>query len=119
VAITDSGTPGLSATSNFTVTVNPTTHPGAGSVTVLGGRVNLMASGPQGPDYTVLTSTRTPPTQKFNFGVRVNNICHRLGNELNYTIPKITAEGFYQTRNPIVLQLKISVAGWSHKNLPK
>jgi hypothetical protein len=62
---------------------------------------------------------RTPPTQKFNFGVRVNKICHQLGNELNYTIPKITAEGFYQTRNPIVLQLKISVAGWSHKNLPK
>jgi hypothetical protein len=49
----------------------------------------------------------------------VNKICHQLGNELNYTIPKITAEGFYQTRNTIVLQLKISVAGWSHKNLPK
>jgi hypothetical protein len=32
VAITDSGTPGLSATSNFTVTVNPTTHPVVGSV---------------------------------------------------------------------------------------
>jgi hypothetical protein len=167
VAITDSGTPGLSATSNFTVTVNPTTHPGVGSVTILGGRVNLVAGGPQGRDYTVLTSTRTPklpevagrtrpgrsapilgrghwrhssrgtfpnrppiplgcgrdgrtpPTQKFNFGVRVENICHRLGNELNYTIPKIMAEGFYQTRNTIVLQLKISVAGWSHKNLPQ
>ena len=111
MAITDSGTPGLSATNSFTVTVNPLAQPTVSSINVAGG--------PQGPDYTVLTSTRTPPTQKFNFGVRVNKICHQLGNELNYTIPKITAEGFYQTRNPIVLQLKISVAGWSHKNLPK
>jgi hypothetical protein len=53
VAITDSGTPGLSATSNFTVTVNPTTHPGVGSVTILGGQVSLVATGAVGPDYTV------------------------------------------------------------------
>jgi hypothetical protein len=49
----------------------------------------------------------------------VNKICHRLGIELNYTIPNIMGEGFYQTRNTIVLQLKISVAGWSHKNFQK
>jgi hypothetical protein len=57
VAITDNGTPGLSATNNLTVTVNPVTNPVVGAVTVLGGQVNLMVSGPQGLDYTLLTTT--------------------------------------------------------------
>jgi len=70
VAITDSSTPDLSATSNFTVTVNPTTHPVAGSVTVLGGRVNLMASGPRGPDYTVLTTTNLAAGRRYPRPIR-------------------------------------------------
>jgi len=49
--------PGLKATSNFTVTVNPTIHPVVGSVTVLGGQVNLVATGAVGPDYTLWAST--------------------------------------------------------------
>jgi glucuronoarabinoxylan endo-1,4-beta-xylanase len=57
VVVADSGSPNLSATNNFTVTVNPITNPVVGSVTVSGGQVNLMVSGPQGPDYTLLTTT--------------------------------------------------------------
>jgi glucuronoarabinoxylan endo-1,4-beta-xylanase len=57
VVAADNGTPNLSATNNFTVTVNPITNPVVGSATVLGGQVNLMVSGPQGPDYTLLTTT--------------------------------------------------------------
>ena len=55
--VADNGTPSLSATNNFTVTVNAITNPVVGPVSVLGGQVNLAVSGPQGPDYTVLTST--------------------------------------------------------------
>ena len=55
--VADNGTPSLSATNNFTVTVNAITNLVVGPVTVLGGQVNLAVSGPQGPDYTVLTST--------------------------------------------------------------
>jgi hypothetical protein len=57
VKVTENGAPNLSATNSFTVTVNPITNPVVGSVTVLGGQVNLMVSGPQGPDYTLLTTT--------------------------------------------------------------
>ena len=57
VVVTDNGSPNLSATNNFTVTVNPLTNPVVGSVTVLGGQVNLTVSGPQGPNYTLLTTT--------------------------------------------------------------
>jgi len=57
VVVTDNGSPHLSATNNFTVTVNPLTNPVVGSVTVSGGQVNLPVSGPQGPDYTLLTTT--------------------------------------------------------------
>jgi O-glycosyl hydrolase len=49
--------PSLSATNSFTVTVNPITNPVVGSVTVSGGQVNLVVNGPQGPDYTLLTTT--------------------------------------------------------------
>jgi glucuronoarabinoxylan endo-1,4-beta-xylanase len=39
------------------VTVNALTNPVIGSVTISAGLVNLAVSGPQGPDYTLLTST--------------------------------------------------------------
>jgi hypothetical protein len=57
VVVTDNGSPHLNATNNFTVTVNLLTNPVVGSVTVSGGQVNLSVSGPQGPDYTLLTTT--------------------------------------------------------------
>ncbi|MGA3285766.1 MAG: hypothetical protein ABSD57_15095 [Verrucomicrobiota bacterium] len=57
VVVADSGSPSLSATNNFTVTVNPITNPVVGPVTISGGQVNVMVSGPQGPDYTLLTTT--------------------------------------------------------------
>jgi glucuronoarabinoxylan endo-1,4-beta-xylanase len=57
VSVSDNGSPTLSATNNFTVTVNPLTNPVFGSMTFSWGQLSLMAGGPQGPDYTVLTST--------------------------------------------------------------
>jgi hypothetical protein len=57
VVVTDSGSPALSATNNFTVTVNPLTHPVIGTVTVSGGLVYVQVNGPQGPDYTLETTT--------------------------------------------------------------
>ena len=57
VVVADNGTPSLSATNNFTVTVNPVTNPVIGSVTVSGGQVTLTVSGPQLLDYTVMIST--------------------------------------------------------------
>jgi glucuronoarabinoxylan endo-1,4-beta-xylanase len=54
---TEEGTPILSATNNFTVTVNPLTNPVIGSLSISGGHVNLLVSGPQGPDYTLETTT--------------------------------------------------------------
>ena len=55
--VTDSGTPNLSATNNFTITVNPIVQPVLGSVTLASGQVRLVINGTQGPDYTLLTST--------------------------------------------------------------
>jgi glucuronoarabinoxylan endo-1,4-beta-xylanase len=49
--------PSMSATNSFTVTVNPLTNPVVGSATVSGGQVKLTVNGPQGPDYTLLTTT--------------------------------------------------------------
>ncbi|MGD0351149.1 MAG: hypothetical protein ABSB84_12670 [Verrucomicrobiota bacterium] len=59
VVVTDGGSPGLSATNNFTVTVNPVTNPVIGSVTVTNGQVSLGVTnwGLQGPDYTLETTT--------------------------------------------------------------
>jgi glucuronoarabinoxylan endo-1,4-beta-xylanase len=57
VKVADSGSPSLSATNNFTVTVNPVNQPVLGSVTIANGQVNLVVNGDQGPDYTLLTST--------------------------------------------------------------
>jgi glucuronoarabinoxylan endo-1,4-beta-xylanase len=57
VLVTDSGTPSLSATNNFNVIVNPLNLPVLGPVMLANGQVNLVVSGDQGPDYTLLTST--------------------------------------------------------------
>jgi hypothetical protein len=57
VAVADNGTPGMSATNNFNVTVNPLNQPALNSITVSNGQITLVADGTLGPDYTLLTST--------------------------------------------------------------
>ena len=56
VQVTDSGS-NLSATNNFNVVVNAVTNPVVGGVSFSPGQVNLTVNGPQGPDYTLLTSS--------------------------------------------------------------
>ena len=56
VTVTDNGT-SLSATNSFNVIVNAVTNPVIGSVIASPGQINLTVSGPQGPDYTLWTST--------------------------------------------------------------
>ena len=56
VQVTDSGS-SLSATNNFNVVVNSVTNPIVSGVSLSSGQVNLTVSGPQGPDYTMLTSS--------------------------------------------------------------
>jgi glucuronoarabinoxylan endo-1,4-beta-xylanase len=57
VQVTDNGTPNLSATNSFLVTVNPITRPTLGTAGVSSAQFHMTVTGPQGPDYTVLTST--------------------------------------------------------------
>ena len=56
IEVSDSGTPGQSATQSFTVTVNPLTQPSVISSTV-GGQLHLTVTGEVGPDYAVQSST--------------------------------------------------------------
>jgi glucuronoarabinoxylan endo-1,4-beta-xylanase len=56
VQVTDSGS-NLSATNNFNVVVNAVTNPVISGVTLSPGQFNITVSGPQGPDYTLLTSS--------------------------------------------------------------
>jgi hypothetical protein len=57
VRVADNGTPVLSATNSFTVTVNPLAQPVISSIAATGGQVSLAVNGPAGPDYTLLSST--------------------------------------------------------------
>jgi glucuronoarabinoxylan endo-1,4-beta-xylanase len=57
IQVTDSGSPPLSATNVFNVIVNAVTNPVIGSVNYSPGQVSMIISGPQGPDYTLWTST--------------------------------------------------------------
>jgi hypothetical protein len=58
VEVTDSGTPNLSATNNFNVIVNPLSSlPTVDSIGTSAGQVTLVLNGPQGPDYTLLSTT--------------------------------------------------------------
>lgn len=56
VAVTDNVT-SLSATNRFNVFVNAVTNPVIGPVNFSPGQVSLTVNGPQGPDYTLWTST--------------------------------------------------------------
>jgi hypothetical protein len=55
--VVDNGTPSLSATQSFTVTVNPLTPPSVSSATWNNGSLALQVSGQAGPDYAVQVST--------------------------------------------------------------
>jgi hypothetical protein len=55
--VTDSGQPNLSATNRFRVFVNPISPPVVSSLIPKSAEIDLVINGPQGPDYTLLTST--------------------------------------------------------------
>jgi glucuronoarabinoxylan endo-1,4-beta-xylanase len=57
IQVTDSGSPPLSATNSFNVVVNAVTNPVIGPVNLSAGQVSLTVNGPQGPDYTLWSST--------------------------------------------------------------
>jgi hypothetical protein len=55
--VSDNGSPSLSATQSFTVTVSPLTQPSFGNITAAGGQFSFSVSGQSGPDYAIETST--------------------------------------------------------------
>jgi hypothetical protein len=55
--VADNGSPSLSATQSFTVTVNPLTQPGLSSIGLSNGQIGFQVSGDIGPDYAVQAST--------------------------------------------------------------
>jgi glucuronoarabinoxylan endo-1,4-beta-xylanase len=57
VQVADNGSPSLSATNNFTITVNPLAAPPLSLQAISAGQVSLLVNGTQGPDYTLLTTT--------------------------------------------------------------
>ncbi|HEY4415984.1 MAG TPA: pectinesterase family protein [Verrucomicrobiae bacterium] len=57
VVVSDSGTPGLSATNNFTIIVHPLTQPAISAAAYAGGQFSVAVNGQVGPDYAVQAST--------------------------------------------------------------
>jgi hypothetical protein len=57
VTATDNGSPSLSATQSFTVTVNPVNRPVVSASLTTNGQFRLWANGDLGPDYTIQAST--------------------------------------------------------------
>ncbi len=57
IVITDTGQPPLSATNSFNVIVDPISQPVVSGITTNAGEIDLLVTGPSGPDYTLLTST--------------------------------------------------------------
>lgn len=55
--VADNGSPSMSATQSFTVTVNPLTQPSFGNISAAGGHFGFSVSGQSGPDYAIETST--------------------------------------------------------------
>jgi hypothetical protein len=55
--VADNGSPILSATQSFTVTVNPLTQPTAASIVLNNGQLGFQVSGQAGPDYAVQVSS--------------------------------------------------------------
>ncbi len=62
VVVTDNGTPALSATNSFYVTVNTPVAPAMANLSLSNGLFSMQVSGDSGPDYVLQTSTNlTPP----------------------------------------------------------
>jgi len=57
VRVTDDGTPGLSDTNTFTITVSPLVAPMLTSIAVQDTQVSLGVDGPVGPDYLLWSAT--------------------------------------------------------------
>jgi fibronectin type 3 domain-containing protein len=57
VKVADNGTPSLSATQSFSVTVNPLVRPTISTAMPSAGRLVLQVSGASGPDYQIQAST--------------------------------------------------------------
>ncbi len=55
--VSDNGTPPLSATQSFSVTVNPLSAPGISNIIVVGRQFSFNVNGQRGPDYAIETST--------------------------------------------------------------
>ncbi len=55
--VSDNGSPPLTATRTFSVTVNPLVTPSISNLTFAGGQFSLQVNGQTGPDYLVETST--------------------------------------------------------------
>ena len=66
--VADNGTPPLSATQSFQVTVQTPARPVVFAPTVSGGMLALLVNGDSGPDYTLLGTTNlTPPASRRHF----------------------------------------------------
>jgi hypothetical protein len=57
VVVSDNGTPSLSATQGFSVTVNRPAQPALANPSVSGGKFGITISGDTGPDYTIQASS--------------------------------------------------------------
>jgi uncharacterized repeat protein (TIGR03806 family) len=57
VVVSDNGTPSLSATQGFSVTVNRPVQPALANPSVSGGKFGITISGDTGPDYTIQASS--------------------------------------------------------------
>jgi hypothetical protein len=77
VVVSDNGTPSLSATQSFSVTVSRPVQPGLANASIFSGKFGITISGDTGPDYTIQASsnllnwspilTTNPPTTPFLF----------------------------------------------------
>ena len=57
VMVADNGTPSMSATQNFAVTVSPLAQPQIPAMSLSGGQMMLQVNGATGPDYQIQSST--------------------------------------------------------------
>jgi hypothetical protein len=57
VKVADNGSPSLSATQSFSVTVNPLTAPTVATASLTSGQFAFQLNGDSGPDYSIQTST--------------------------------------------------------------
>ena len=57
VKVADNGTPSLSATQSFLITINPITAPTLTIAALTGGQFTFQINGDPGPDYSIQTST--------------------------------------------------------------